>query len=559
MLVATLWVEVSQGAKIRIRGRATVEARVVPAALGIEVRGRLADDAGAPIGGAVVYIAVDGATLPRVQACGPSPAEHHRGGRDEVGVGTSADGSFCLLILSPTLAGQLKLRSPATKDFEEARALVPIDPKTRGLRLEFQPKPRALPLDRKTHDVVVKTRLEPPLDREARPPPIALELLDERKTMLDRQRIEAGGEAGFMFPASKLGPPGAGKLTVRFAGSPEISRAETSIVVQRTVRVTMQLARPVQAGDPRDGLDVHVAVGSALGAVPGGSVEAVVGSESVGTAPVVRGAAHLVAVFDAPQRGNVPLTLRYLPDSPWWVAAEPLRITAPVSGPSAWRRLPWLLVALAIGAWVVSAWRRPKWAEREKPEGERSRPTGRASVELIEAGPAESGWRGAVIDAHEGEPVPDARVQIVVPAFEGDGVARWARTDDRGEFELEHVAGATQAEGARIEVRAPWHTTLQKPVPRPGYVSIAVVSRRRALLDRLVRWAARRGRPWAQRGDATPGHVARVARRRSAKGVDRWARAVEEAAYGPAPLDEGQDHAVRRLEPERAQEDDQGR
>jgi hypothetical protein len=65
------------------------------------------------------------------------------------------------------------------------------------------------------------------------------------------------------------------------------------------------------------------------------------------------------------------------------------------------------------------------------------------------------------------------------------------------------------------------------------------------LLDRLVAWARRRGKPFDARPEPTPGHVRRAAgrlefevdQRARAEEIEQWATAVERAAYGGAPVD----------------------
>jgi hypothetical protein len=64
-----------------------------------------------------------------------------------------------------------------------------------------------------------------------------------------------------------------------------------------------------------------------------------------------------------------------------------------------------------------------------------------------------------------------------------------------------------------------------------------------------VAWAERRGRPWADLGEPTPAHVANVASREQKDDVKEWARAVEAAAFGPAPVDERVERSVVAKEP----------
>jgi hypothetical protein len=449
------------------------------------------------------------------------------------------------------VVGKLRLRFDGDRFYDRVESELELDSTRRSLALRFAPEPRLLSLERSHHPLVVQTTLEPP-ELEVAPESVLLKLSiaprDGAARPISELTVSVGEPAAFTIDSKDLGEPGPAILTVSFPGSETIAPVTRTAVVQRTARVTLALAGTLVAGDPSEGLEIPVAVGSALGAVPAGSVEAVVGGESVGTAPVQAGAARLVAVFDAPHSSTLPVTLRYLPDTPWWLPGEPLTVPVAIAEPSPWRRLPWILAALAIALWVVRGWRRPERTDKPVPESERV-PTGRASVDVIERGPARGGWRGRVLDAHDGSPVVGARVAITVPAFGGGGRAAAATTDDDGHFELPHIEGAN-TEGAQIETTARWHARLARPLPIPGYVAIHLVSRRRALLERLVEWAGRRGRPWADKGEPTPGHVARIARDRRARDVEAWAQAVERAAYGPEPPDEGEEARVRENEPD---------
>jgi hypothetical protein len=112
-----------------------------------------------------------------------------------------------------------------------------------------------------------------------------------------------------------------------------------------------------------------------------------------------------------------------------------------------------------------------------------------------------------------------------------------------------HVPDPTFSSGTLVEVTAPFHATLTAPLPGPGVLQLSLISRRRALLDRLVHWAERRGKPWTRpSGDPTPGHVAGVADQESEVQVGRWARTVERLAYGPNPPDAAAEQATGVVE-----------
>ena len=169
-------------------------------------------------------------------------------------------------------------------------------------------------------------------------------------------------------------------------------------------------------------------------------------------------------------------------------------------------------------------------------------------VELIEADASRSGWRGTVVDAHDGAPVEGARVSIVVPVFDGEGVAATQLTTAEGSFTLAHVQAAKN-DGARLVVSAPFHATLSRAAPPDGVLAVCLVSRRRALLNRLVAWAARSGRPWARGDEPTPLELAEVAQHRRHPDVAEWATAIAEAAYGPVAPDERREDAIVAREP----------
>lgn len=172
-------------------------------------------------------------------------------------------------------------------------------------------------------------------------------------------------------------------------------------------------------------------------------------------------------------------------------------------------------------------------------------PTGRAGVDVVRSEAGQTSYRGTVIDAHDGSAINAARVTIVAPAFQGDGVMARAVTNDRGEFVLD----AKHRSDARLVVDAPTHSRLEQSLPLPGVLRIALVSRRRTVLERLVRWAQKAGTPFDAQPEPTPGHVRRVAFRAQDNEVEEWARGVEAAAYGPAAVDEQLETQLVTAEP----------
>jgi hypothetical protein len=158
-----------------------------------------------------------------------------------------------------------------------------------------------------------------------------------------------------------------------------------------------------------------------------------------------------------------------------------------------------------------------------------------------------TGWRGTVVDAHDGSPVAGARLLIVVPSFEGDGVVARTVADRNAAFAIE---GSWRSD-ARLVVDASEYTRYEEALPPASVLSIALVTRRRALLERIVRWARQRGAPFDATPEPTPGHVRRTARRAHADDIEAWAERVEQAAFGPKAMSDIDEQELRNAEPGR--------
>jgi Carboxypeptidase regulatory-like domain len=165
---------------------------------------------------------------------------------------------------------------------------------------------------------------------------------------------------------------------------------------------------------------------------------------------------------------------------------------------------------------------------------------------VVEADDAAAGWRGIVRDAHDDTPVPDAQVAIVFEDAEGARSVARATTAADGQFELPAVTASPET---RFVVTARWHATLTVALPPHGRLEIDLVTRRRQLVARFVAWAAREGHGMKGRSEPTPGDVRLAAQRVRRPDIVSWADAVEEAAYGPDPVDEPVERGVLDREP----------
>lgn len=552
-LSLVVWAASAGAIKLQVRGSTAVEARAAIRDGRLELRGTLQDETGRPIGQARLRVRASrerggpGLALGRPIGCSTTSRRDVHVGTDELLVDTDAAGGFCVVLPDLDRRAALKVSFDGDRYHERSAADIDVDSSRRSLTLSFSPAPGLFPLERASHAIWIDARIEAADDSLSETLQIRLwlEERDGARRELARPPLRAGERAEVIVDSGKLGAVGPATLVAEFAGSDATQPARRTAAIQRTRRVALSLAGQVPAADPSAGLELDVAVGSAGGAVDAGAVEMLVGGQSVGTAPVSAGAARVSSLFPLPAVGNVSVTLRYLPEAPWWLAGDPLVLSVPVAPPSPWRRLPWIFAAIAVGAWVVRTWWRPP--RTEKPESERaSLPPGRPSLDVIELGPERSGWRGRVVDAHEGTPIPDAAVVVLLPAFASDGVAARAFADEAGQFELPAVQ---RSEGARLRVSSRWHSSLLRDLPPAGNLQVSLVSRRRALLGRLVDWATRMGKPWSAPGEPTPKHVESVARARHAADVAHWAHEVERAAFGADAPDEEVEDRIREQEP----------
>lgn len=562
-LLAAPGAQAVRSAPLKVRGSASIIASARASSSSLEVRGSVTDDAGRPLGRAhlrmkVLNEAGRGVTLPAPDKCPPTLAVELARGFSSIPdtyiLQTDAAGGFCLRVPGTLTSGQVELSFEDDDGlFEPARQVLEIDATRRTLSLTFSPQPVSLNLGQAHHTLFVDTKLkQPPVERSAAER-IRLELLlregegDGPSKRIANATVQAGSRSQFDVPSSALGAPGRATLTVSFAGSESIQPTERSIVVSRTAQVQLTLAETDAASSWSSGTVLPLAVGYVGGAVPSGSVEARVMGRTVGIAPVRDGAANVVVRVESSRRHEVPVTLHYLPDSPWWRPGPPLEARVTTVSPASWTRWTWIALAGLVAGWTVLAWRRPRSRAPSKADL-RPSPPGRPKLELLQRVAPNSGWTGRVLDAHDGEPVAQAEVQILGPTFRGSGTQHSTTTAQDGSFVLPPIP-APWPEGTQLRVTGVFHATLEQPLPPEGEVLVHLTTRRRALLERLGRWVERRGAPYSRPLDPTPAEVAEAGERQGDHAVAEWARGIENAAYGPAPPSAHEEQSLIKREP----------
>jgi hypothetical protein len=561
---------------IHVRGGSEIHAAASIDRVELTLRGELVDDAGAAIPGAPIVVqAVSSSSPPTPLHMGAlrpcDGATGHasttaRTGPDEIVIETDERGAFCAVGRAPSSSFAIRLRFRGSRVYDPADRDVAIEPEQEtALRalVRFEPPPETIDLDRESVTVTASLRVDRAdalrqgggAAAATQRANLALALEDERGAHVAGAITGGDGRAHFDVKTAALAGPGEGELVARFAGNAALAKASATQPVVRRAEAHVALSHPIDRADPDEGLTLDVDVATGRGPVSGGVVEvrrtrADGAGESVGAATVdEQGHARVVAVFPAEGASLVWLGLRYVPAAPWYRAGPELRVEAKIAGPGALRQLVLAVVVVVAAAWVASGWRRaPRPRMAPGVEGSAAPPSGRAGVRVLASPGDLRGWRGKVADAHDGAPIAGARLSIVAPTFEGDGVVARATADEHGAFTLEGTY-RIDASDARLVVSADTHATHEQPLPPPSVLAVALVTRRRALLERLVKWARQRGAPFDGAPEPTPGHVRRAATRAGAAEVEAWAGRVEQAAYGPEPVDEAREREVRSGEP----------
>ncbi|MFW5740658.1 MAG: hypothetical protein ACOC1F_09870, partial [Myxococcota bacterium] len=530
--------------RVQVRGTSRLEVRAAGPRDRVQVSGTLRDETGTPIPDALLVVTpMADATVPvawrGVGAC--SDEELGGGGQSDQTVTADSVGGFCLVGALSRDEASIRIVYGGGSLHEGTRTEVLWNALQRPLSLRFAPRPERIDLD--APRVLVFARVAGP--EGVAKHGLELQLTGEGNEVLARATTDASGAAHFDFPSSKLPGPGIGVLQVTFPGREDLAAASASATVTRTARVHLAAQEQEARGDPTRGIPVRIRADTSRGPAQAGTVEATLDHAVVGAAPVVDGLAEVVLSFrpkrDQPSHG---VSFRYRPDTPYYEPAGTIGVAVIAQQPSPWLRGLPVLLALAVAGWLLRGWWRPKRRDRVVTP----KPTfkGEPSLEIVGAPRSRGGWSGRVIDAHDGDPIEGARVRVIVPTFLELDVVVDELTDEDGRFSFDVRSSEKEL---RLVVESDFHAEMERKLPPASDMVVALVSRRRVLLDRLVKWARRAGKPWHREPEPTPGHVVLVAQARRRRGdvVAAWAQGVERCAYGPDPVDRRSEQEVRDL------------
>jgi hypothetical protein len=576
--------------EVRVRSRSRLNARVEALASGdavagesarLVVSGSLSDDAGDPIPSGRVSISCHptsdaaGETNAAVLFRDPEPCHGHPAATDGAKPGTAYEqmvdtddaGAFCLLATLPISRATLRLRFHGDRFHDPASVDAPTDQARPAVAVAFDPALRIVSLDREALQVGVRLyrpQGEPETGTELAA--VRLRLTDERGRLLGVAATGTDGRARFDVSTRSLREPGPGELRVETEGAEAALKVSVTQPIERHATVAIEAVGPSMPAMTEDTAEVRLRARWARGVVAGGAVEAVIEDQNVGGAAVRDGVAVITLTLDPSRTAGfadsetpradrfVRATLRYLPDAPWWEPGEAASVAVPVPSAPRWRRALLALVAFAVAAWMLRGSWQPRWRRIAPMRTALDATADRGTVRTTRAGTRSDGYRGQVLDAHDGTPLAGATVSIVGGAFpapprppHGDSATNALsneenETDEHGRFS---ILSARFGAGARLKIRSPWHTTLETPLPSPGELTVHMISRRRHLLSRLVDWARRERATTGEVQEPTPRQVSRG----SGGDVIAWAAAVEAAAFGELPVDERREKVVLMLEP----------
>jgi hypothetical protein len=533
--------------RLEVRGASHIDVRTSHTTDSLAVSATLLDDVDRPIRDATVLVrfaAADGTSL-RARPCAPPPGSSAVPGTEAVSVTTDPDGTLCVRADRPAGGGAAtaKLAFAGSHLLKGSEADASIDPSRAAVELSFDPATRG-PQVVMLGEGAVSLNAVATLDDPSLPSSdLVLHLEGEHGRHLADAPTDRKGVARFVVPEAALGAPGPGVLRLSFDGDGRHAHATREVPCERRVRVVL---RPhevdangrARAEETEAGVQIDVDALTAQGSpVPGGSVEGVVDGAVVGAAPIVAARARLTLPAASARGKDVRIGVRYVPDVPWYVAGRPAALDLGVRRTLLLRRLGVMALGLAVFAWFFLA-RSRLFATFERAKGAKvagghepaAMPTARIDV-LAAHGDARTTWEGRVVDAHDGGSVRHATIVLERAGF--GAVEKIAETtaDDAGRFVLDAPSARP---GDQLSVEGRLHQRLVRAAPAHGTVEVSLVSRRRAVLRRLVDWARGRGGPFATKHEPTPGQVRRAA---GDGRTARWATAVEGAAFGHAEVD----------------------
>ena len=554
LAICTLAAQATAAPRLHLRGAAKLSARASRATGGdLLITGFLLDDAGSPLGRLPLEATLSADGPPGAATAAPLHVFRPCQGAAP-GAGTGSDvrtddgGEFCLQATLPAAPYVAHLSFAGTTLVDGARLDLPVDLQRMPLALRFDPAPRVVHLD---GPVLLRASAFLASDMAAPATGLHVEVSDERGRSLASAVSDGIGRAHFTIVPSAFAAPGPGKLRLSCSGEECATGSGMEIDIERHARVRLDPEDGelrLHAQSPEDGTPLDVKVTSTVDTpVSEGTVEARLSGVVVGAASVENGVAHLIVTFRPASAGEAAIGLHYLPASPWLEPGDDAVAHVQVHAKTALRQSPLLAAGIVVIAWLLGTRLRGRALARVAPvvpekAAAPEAPRDVAGIEIIASDEEGATWSGRVLDAHDRAPITGAEVLVERSGFTSAALVSQTLTDEKGAFVL---PAFSRSPADHLVVQSRLHVELRQPLPPAGELSIQLVSRRRALLDRLVAWARVRLRDHA-RVEPTP---AQVRRRAPDFEVKRWAEATERAVFGPEEVDAVAEREVDHLAP----------
>lgn len=501
------------------------------------LRGTLTDDDVVPLGEQMISLRIvpetggDPIHLDHAHTCTHTPREISG---SVLQLSTNARGEFCLRFDLPPGRFTANADWEGSSLIDRAHHSLTFDLSRQTTQIRFEDVPAVADLDSPFEFTL---RLE--ADQKALPG-ATLNVVNEKGIILGKWTTDRTGRAHVTVPPHRLGSPGIGEIRASFDGNGTSAPSVDVLSIERRIHVHLNAEMPA-SGNPEDGIWIPIRISSSEAplTLSSGTVRAAIGETTVGAAKVVNGQARVLASFGSDET-TATIEFTYLSDAPWLVAKEPIALTIPIRKKWPWARALIFVGGAALLGWFASTRKRTSVVEFV-PE-----------PKAIEAGvtvlqPSRGAitiWKGSVIDAHDLTPIPDARVSVERTTFEGAYVVAATRSAADGSFQLD-LSHASPAPGDEWVVDAPLHAELRRPLPQGSDVRIALVTRRRKILERFSSWTKQMG--WGAKGrELTPLEV----RERALDHQTRaWAELVSQRAFGGENVDIGREAEVDRAMP----------
>lgn len=486
-----------------------------------QVTGRLTDETGKPLAGQIQVFHAPNRKVLRIQPCAEAGQPPSRS------LSTSDNGEFCVLLADE--AAQVTVQA-------SAQHFLPLNVELRDAGNVVLPQPRfsQVPqlIDVGGKDFSVAEVLASSGSRnQVAGAQLSLVLsCDAGRRLIKKVAISQSRLIRFEFKVDDATPPGNCRLVAQASAPGHESKQDERNVLLRG-RAHLRVLSQVEQ---KSSLQLKFEVSSAGKPLDQGVVEASDQGAHLVTAALSRGRSALTIARSGRSRR---VSIRYLPASPAYIADSPIEMDIqPTKAGAGFLALHWLGLS-AFFFWLAFAWLRPRYQKSASPRRLPKKPT--VSTVRHSKGPI----FGEVLDAHTGEPIGSATVRLSEVAAQGTRTLHEVTSGADGKFRF----NAKYATGQQLRLSATTssHMSLSSPVHAAG-LTLHLVERRRALVQRLGDWAKSQGSPWHRRPTATPGNVAALAQSLKDERRATWAAKVNAAAYGRTAPSEDVVEALRQ-------------